>query len=146
MATEERWQTGDEMPPIGTSHDLAMAEAEAERDPEYLASLRRLEFSEAIARAILRLRMDLGISQAELAKRVGTTGSVISRLERGDHEPSTATLRKIAEATGRRVVFSFARPRRSGLGHQLSGPTPATGKTVERHRAVEKSHAAAGAA
>jgi transcriptional regulator with XRE-family HTH domain len=96
--------------PIGSEHVRAMAE-EAARDPEYRAAVERLAFSEGIAREIIRLRAQLKLTQAELARRVGTTPSVISRLERGDHEPSTATLRKIAEATGTRIIIHFARPR-----------------------------------
>jgi transcriptional regulator with XRE-family HTH domain len=102
----------DESSPIGTAHVRAMAE-EAAADPEYQAALARLEFSEGIARELIRLRMQLKLTQAALARRVGTTPSVISRLERGDHEPSTATLRKVAEATGTRLLISFA-PRRRG--------------------------------
>jgi transcriptional regulator with XRE-family HTH domain len=104
--------TDEQLSPIGSEHVRAMAE-EAARDPEYRAAVERLAFSEGIAREIIRLRVQLKLTQAQLARRVGTTPSVISRLERGDHEPSTSTLRKIAEATGTHLVVHFARPRQS---------------------------------
>jgi transcriptional regulator with XRE-family HTH domain len=104
--------TEEQLSPIGSEHVRAMAE-DAAGDPEYQAAVERLAFSEGIAREIIRLRVQLKLTQAQLARRVGTTPSVISRLERGDHEPSTATLRKIAQATGTRVVVHFAKPRQS---------------------------------
>jgi transcriptional regulator with XRE-family HTH domain len=114
--------------PIGTEHVRAMAE-DAAADPEYQAALDRLAFSEGIARELLRLRVQLKLTQAELARRVGTTGSVISRLERGDHEPSTATLRKIAQATDTRLVVHFA-PRRKTLGRTATGRTHLGGPAI----------------
>jgi transcriptional regulator with XRE-family HTH domain len=45
-----------------------------------------------------------GMSQSALARRMGVSQPVIARLEIGEHEPSTATLRKIADATG--LVFT----------------------------------------
>ena len=102
--------------PRGTDHVRVMAEAYS-ADADYRVARDRLAFSETIAREVIRLRMQLGLSQADLARRVGTPASVISRLERGDHEPSTATLRKIAQATGTRAVITFAGPlRRAKVG------------------------------
>ena len=105
--------TGDPDSPFGTPVVQAMAEA-YDADREYRAARDRLTLAEGIAREVIRLRMSFNLSQAALAKLVGTPPSVISRLERGDHEPSTATLRKIAHATGTRPVFSFAGPLRRG--------------------------------
>jgi predicted transcriptional regulator len=61
-----------------------------------------------IARKIYELRTRAKISQAELAKRVGTTQSVVSRLEDADYEGhSLAMLRRIASALERRVEIRF---------------------------------------
>ncbi|MGH7283656.1 MAG: helix-turn-helix domain-containing protein [Polyangiaceae bacterium] len=43
--------------------------------------------------------LDKGLTQAELAKRMHTTQSVIARLESGKQKPSLATLEKFAKAT-----------------------------------------------
>ena len=61
-----------------------------------------------IARKIYELRTKSKLSQAELAKRVGTTQSVISRLEDADYDGhSLAMLRRIAAALQRRVEIRF---------------------------------------
>jgi predicted transcriptional regulator len=61
-----------------------------------------------IARKIYDLRTKAKLSQAELAKKVGTTQSVISRLEDADYEGhSLAMLRRIAAALEKRVQIRF---------------------------------------
>lgn len=52
-------------------------------------------------------RGHLGLSQQELAERMGTTASVISRIEGGQHRCSTETLRRLAEALGGHAVVGF---------------------------------------
>jgi DNA-binding XRE family transcriptional regulator len=54
-----------------------------------------------------KLRADAGETQKQLAKRIGMTESMISRLERGDHVPSLATLCRIADAFGRSLEIVF---------------------------------------
>src|SRR5437016_4266638 len=53
-----------------------------------------------IAAELLRARLRAGLSQAELAGRMGTSQSTIARLESGQTLPSTKTLLRYAEATG----------------------------------------------
>ncbi|MEX0978933.1 MAG: helix-turn-helix domain-containing protein [Pirellulales bacterium] len=61
-----------------------------------------------IARKICDLREQAGLSQRALAKLVGTTASVICRLEDADYEGhSLAMLNRIAAALGRRVEIRF---------------------------------------
>lgn len=50
----------------------------------------------------LKARAAAGVTQAEVAERIGTTQSAIARLEsgRGKHSPSLATLQKYAHALG----------------------------------------------
>ena len=68
-----------------------------------------------VAHKIFQLRQDSGLSQAELARRVGTTQSVISRLEDADYEGhSLAMLNRIASAVERRVEIRFV-PRKQRL-------------------------------
>ena len=59
----------------------------------------------------LKARADAGITQAEVAERIGTTQSAIARLEsgRGKHSPSLATLRKYARALGCRLEFRLVK-------------------------------------
>ena len=66
---------------------------------EYDALAPEFEFSAELLRARLRA----GLSQAELAARMGTSQSAIARLESGQTLPSTKTLLRFAEATGSKV-------------------------------------------
>lgn len=74
-------------------------------DSEFVKEYDALEEEFALANALIRARADL--SQAELAKRMGTSQSAIARLESGRSRPSTRTLRKFAEATGMKLRFVF---------------------------------------
>jgi ribosome-binding protein aMBF1 (putative translation factor) len=56
-----------------------------------------------IAAELLRARLRAGLSQTELAARMGTSQSAVARLESGDTLPSTKTLLRYAQATGSRV-------------------------------------------
>jgi predicted transcriptional regulator len=56
-----------------------------------------------IAAELLKARLRSGLSQAELAARMGTSQSTIARLESGQTLPSTKTLLRYAEATGNKV-------------------------------------------
>ncbi|MBN8968132.1 MAG: helix-turn-helix transcriptional regulator [Rhizobiales bacterium] len=59
------------------------------------------------AHRLFELRKHTGETQKQFAKRVQMTESMISRLERGDHVPSLATLCRIANAFGRRLEIVF---------------------------------------
>jgi DNA-binding XRE family transcriptional regulator len=79
-----------------------------EGHPERIAALREEEANLDVAIKIYELRKKAGLTQKELAKLVGTTASVISRLEDADYEGhSLAMLRRIAEALGKRVEIRF---------------------------------------
>jgi len=62
----------------------------------------------AIARGIYALRKTARLTQAQLAKLVGTTTSVISRLEDADYRGhSLSMLQRIAAALGKRIDIRF---------------------------------------
>jgi transcriptional regulator with XRE-family HTH domain len=63
-----------------------------------------------IAGQVAERRQRLGLSQAELARRCGTTQSAIARLERGGRPPRIDTLLRIADALGSDLVVEL-RPR-----------------------------------
>lgn len=87
----------------------------AGNDPKRQQSFEEEFANREVAQRIFQLRQDAGISQAELAKRIGTTQSVISRLEDADYEGhSLAMLNRIAAAMERRVEIRFV-PRRRRL-------------------------------
>ena len=74
---------------------------------EYQRERARLDPFEAIARQVILRRGELGLTQKELAERVGTSHSAISRLESGQHRASIATLERVGEALGLRLVVSL---------------------------------------
>src|SRR5438093_369282 len=66
---------------------------------------------------LLKARRKAGLTQAEVAARMGTKTPAVARLEAGggrrQHSPSVATLRKYARAVGCRVVIRL-RPKNAG--------------------------------
>ena len=83
---------------------------------------------------VLRARAEAGLTQAEVAERIGTTQSAIARLEsaQGRHSPSIATLQKYAKALGYTVQVKLVKERR--LTTRSSGP----GKSAARSGAHGK--------
>ena len=55
-----------------------------------------------------RLRIDAGLTQADLATRMGTTQSAIARMEAGGVRPTLETLEKLARAVGSDLVVGVA--------------------------------------
>lgn len=73
--------------------------------PDVKAAFDQLDEEFAFLDEFLKARASAGITQAEVAARIGTTQSAIARLEsgKGGHSPSLATLRKYARALGFRL-------------------------------------------
>lgn len=81
--------------------------------PGVKAEVARLEREEtALLDALLKARQDAGLTQAQVAERMGTQAPAIARLERalatGKHSPSVATLRRYVKACGKRLVLEVA--------------------------------------
>ncbi|MEA2974617.1 MAG: hypothetical protein QOF19_137 [Alphaproteobacteria bacterium] len=72
-------------------------------DPKVKAEYDALAPQFEIAAELLRARLRAGLSRTELAVRMGTSQSVVARLESGDTLPSTKTLLRYAQATGSKV-------------------------------------------
>jgi len=70
------------------------------KDPEVRKTYKELEPEFEIAHTLIAARVKAGLTQAQVAKRMGTTQSVIARLESGRSLPSIKTLYRYAEATG----------------------------------------------
>lgn len=76
-------------------------------DPPYAAEYRAMEPEFALARELIRARTTAGTTQGEVAQRMGTKQTVVARLESGRAKPSTRTLERYTEATGRRLKISL---------------------------------------
>ncbi len=81
--------------------------ADWRKDRRYVAEYDALQEEFSLAAAVIAARSHAGLSQLELAERMGTTQSVIARLEGGKSKPSTTTLEKLARATGTRLRIAF---------------------------------------
>jgi ribosome-binding protein aMBF1 (putative translation factor) len=92
--------------PVGSTVE-AEIQRERRQSQRYREAHDRLAPFEHIARAVIMRRAELGLSQQEVAERMGTTASVISRIESGQHRTSTETLRRLAEALEGHAVVGF---------------------------------------
>jgi transcriptional regulator with XRE-family HTH domain len=63
-----------------------------------------------LGQMVRELREERGLSQRELAERMGTTQSVVGRLEAGGSTPTITTLERIADALGLRLELRFRPP------------------------------------
>jgi ribosome-binding protein aMBF1 (putative translation factor) len=83
------------------------------RRPGVKAEVERIEREEGVLLdALLKARQDAGLTQAQVAERMGTQAPAVARLERalatGKHSPSIATVRKYVKACGKRLVLRVA--------------------------------------
>ena len=75
-------------------------------DPEFRRSYDELGPELALARALIEARLAAGLTQEEVARRMGTSQPVVARLESG-HKPSLKTLERYAAAVGARLKIEI---------------------------------------
>jgi ribosome-binding protein aMBF1 (putative translation factor) len=92
--------------PIGTPAAEA-GRRRAKGSSAYRQAQARLAPYEQLARIVIRRRMDLELTQEQLATRMGTSHSAISRIESGQHSTSVQTLQRLAAALEMRFVMGF---------------------------------------
>ena len=78
-------------------------------DSEFREEYARADDEFALIEALIHARTAARLTQAEIARSLGTTQSAIARLEGGGVSPSFATLRRYAEATGTRLTVGLVR-------------------------------------
>jgi ribosome-binding protein aMBF1 (putative translation factor) len=66
------------------------------RDPEMAAELARTAVANQLAILVIQYRVEQGLTQTALARQLGMKQPAVARLEAGDHEPSVATLARLA--------------------------------------------------
>ena len=93
------------------SHDEMLKEWK--QDPAFQREYDKLEAEFLLFDELLRARKEAGLTQSDVANRMGTKTSAIARLEAGGgsrkHSPSVTTLRKYAEAVGCRLEIRLVR-------------------------------------
>jgi transcriptional regulator with XRE-family HTH domain len=77
------------------------------KNPIYRPKYDALDEEFTLAATLIRARSEAGLTQEQLAEKMGTTQSVIARLESGRTNPSAKTLERLARATGTRLRISF---------------------------------------
>lgn len=78
-----------------------------ENDPEFKEIWEQDAEKRKLVKQIIALRINEHLTQKELAKKVGTNQSAISRLESGKYNPSVDFLIRIARALNKKVEISF---------------------------------------
>jgi DNA-binding XRE family transcriptional regulator len=98
----ENWKTFDEI----LAKDAAGRTAEEQA--AYEAGVAESRARRELARQVYRMRTEAGLTQTELAARLGITQPVVSSIEKGAKYPTIPTLQRIAEATGHHMAITFS--------------------------------------
>lgn len=80
---------------------------ESLKNPKIKAEYDKLQPEFAMVQAVIDARVKKGVTQKELAQKIGTKQSVISRLESGRANPSVAFLKKLAQALNSYLEIKF---------------------------------------
>ena len=77
------------------------------KDPKFRKAYEESQLEYEIARAVIRARIEKGLTQKQLAEKLNTKQSVISRVESANTTPSLSLLKRLAQAlnTSLRVQF-----------------------------------------
>jgi ribosome-binding protein aMBF1 (putative translation factor) len=70
------------------------------KDPTFRAEWERTTVARAVATRVIEYRAEHGITQTELARRLGMKQPAVARLEAGEHNPSLDTLARLSSALG----------------------------------------------
>ncbi len=92
--------------PIGDSISDSLRR-EVETTPVAATELEQILPFEHIARQVILRRGQLKLTQKQLAERIGTSHSVISRIESGQHSTSVTTLQRLAKALDLKLIIDF---------------------------------------
>src|SRR3990167_408863 len=80
---------------------------ESLKNPKIKAEYEKLQPEFAMIQAVIDARVKRGVTQKELASKIGTKQSVISRLESGRANPSVSFLKKLAQALNSHLEIKF---------------------------------------
>lgn len=81
--------------------------AEKMKDPEWCSGYEKVRQESEPLRAILRARVEKGMTQAQIAKKMGTTQSSIARVESGKSHPTIPFMQRLAEALDMKLEIRF---------------------------------------
>ncbi len=78
------------------------------KDKEVAAEYKRLEPRYKLISQLIEARVKKGMTQAELARKIGTKQSAIARLESGRANPTISLLERMASATGSKLIIQIS--------------------------------------
>lgn len=78
------------------------------RDPSFAALMAAAAERERLLHALAAARKRAGLTQTEVAARMGTSASTVARLERGDINPTISTLERFSIAIGKKLRWRIA--------------------------------------
>ena len=77
------------------------------KDPKYRKAYEESQLEYEIARAVIRARIERGLTQKQLAEKLNTKQSVISRVESANTTPSLSFLKRLAQALNTSLQVQF---------------------------------------
>ena len=77
------------------------------KDKEFAKEYKRLEPKYRLISQLIGIRLKEGLTQKDMAKKLGTKQSAIARLESGNYNPTLEFLQKTAKALGTKLVINF---------------------------------------
>ena len=83
------------------------------KDPNFAAEWERQRPEREYIKAIIAARMELNLTQKDLAKKTGIRQSNISRIENGNSSPTIATLQQLASGMGKTLHIEFRQSAKS---------------------------------
>ena len=110
-------------------NSLKRFKARALKRPDVKREYERLGEEFAFLDEILKARAAAGLTQADVAARIGTTQSAVARLESAiaGHSPSIATLQRYASALGHKLQVRLVKQRRAAYRTRARAMTARTG-------------------
>lgn len=94
---------------VGKYNPISFSDVKKEwlKDPKFKKAYDDLEPEYAIIRAVLQKRIKSKMSQKDLAKKLGTKQSAISRLESGTYNPTLSFLKKLSTTLGGKLEIKI---------------------------------------
>ena len=86
---------------------LEAALAERMKEPGFRAEYEALEPEFAIVQAMIDARKESGLTQQQLSEKTGIAQGDISKIEKGEANPSLRTLKRLASGMGMRLKLEF---------------------------------------
>ena len=78
------------------------------KNPEFRQEWEKLELRYIIVKQLIKLRNSYNLSQSELAKKIGTTQAVISRIENGSVNVGIDMIERIAKSFNKQIKITFS--------------------------------------